>query len=344
MSSRGSSAGDAPGEREIIEHIRRRLPEPPTTMIVGLGDDAAVAVPERGALQVLTTDALMEAVHFDRRFSSLADVGYKAIAVNASDVAAMGGTSSLALLSLMLPAGTSLAEIDELLDGVLEMAAAARLTIAGGNVSRSPGPLVVDVTVTGHVRPRRVLTRSGGRPGDALYVTGNIGAAAAGLEWLREHADSGTVRLKAEDMMPECVQRHRRPEPRLRIGALLGRTRTASACMDLSDGLADAVTKIAEASGTGAAIDASALPIHPGAMAWFTAHGRDPAVAALSGGDDYELLFAVRPKAGAGRLRALGRAARGVSLTRIGELTQAPTVVLVRDGRPEPLPQGFVHF
>lgn len=345
MSSRGSAAGETPGERAIIEHIRGRLPEPPPSLIVAVGDDAAVAAPERGALQVLTTDALVEGVHFERRFSSLADVGYKAIAVNASDVAAMGGTPSLALLSLMLPAGTSMAEIDALLDGVLEMAAAARLTVAGGNITRSPGPLIVDVTVTGHVRPRKILTRSGGRPGDALYVTGSIGAAAAGLEWLK----SSSVRLQAdntdpEGLMAECVQRHRRPEPRLRVGALLGRTRTASACMDLSDGLADAITQIAEASGTGAAIDAGALPIHPGAGAWFAEHEQDPVVAALSGGDDYELLFAVKPKFGGGRLRALARAARGLSLTRIGELTEDAAVVLVRDGRPEPLPLGFVHF
>ena len=148
-------------------------------------------MPERGALQVLTTDALVEGVHFERRFSSLADVGYKAIAVNASDVAAMGGTPAIALLSLMLPAGTSMADIDALLDGVLEMAAAARIAVAGGNITRSPGPLIVDVTVTGHVRPRRILTRSGGRPGDALYVTGTIGAAAAGLEWLRAATAEG---------------------------------------------------------------------------------------------------------------------------------------------------------
>ena len=162
-----------PGERAIVAHIRRRLPPPPSSLIVGVGDDAAVAAPERGALQVLTTDALVEGIHFERRFSSLEDVGYKAIAVNASDVAAMGGTPALALLSLMLPAGTLMEEIDSLLDGVLEMAALARLHIVGGNITRSPGPLIVDVALTGHVRPRRILTRSGGRPGDTLYVTGS---------------------------------------------------------------------------------------------------------------------------------------------------------------------------
>ena len=250
----------------------------------------------------------------------------------------------MALLSLMLPSGTPLTDIDALLDGVLEMAAAAGITVAGGNITRSPGPLVVDVTVTGHVRPRRVLTRAGGRPGDGLYVTGSIGAAAAGLEWLNENFRSNeNFRLKAEDPIFECVLRHRRPEPRLRIGAMLGRTRTASACMDLSDGLADAIPQVTRASGTGAKVDAAALPIHPGAAAWFTGRGRDPVQAALSGGDDYELLFTVKPKS-AGRLRALAADARGVKFTRIGELTKDASVVLLRDEGPEPLPAGFAHF
>jgi len=342
------NGGDTPGERAIVAHIRRRLPAPPPSLIVAVGDDAAVVAPERGALQVLTTDAVVEGVHFERHFSSLADVGYKAVAVNASDIAAMGGTPSLALLSLMLPAGTSMTDIDALLDGALEMAALARVHIVGGNITRSPGPLVVDVAMTGHVRPRRILTRAGGRAGDALYVTGTIGAAAAGLDWLRHAIEAGrtgdiTASAETPAGISECVQRHRRPEPRLRVGALLGRTRAASACMDLSDGLADAVRQIAEASGTGAVIDATALPIPSEAIRWFVEHGRDPVTTALSGGDDYELLFCVKPKA-AGRLRGVVRESRGMPVTRIGELTKDPSVLLNRDGTLEPLPLGFTHF
>lgn len=333
MSSLGS-------ERGLIDHIRRRLPAAPPSLIVAPGDDAAVAIPERGAFQVLTTDAVVEGIHFDRRFSSLADAGYRAMAVNASDIAAMGATPALALLSFLLPATTSLADIDALLDGILEMAATAKVAIAGGNLSRSPGPLVVDVTMTGHVRPRRILTRAGGRAGQALYLTGTIGAAAAGLGWLKDHPDGRGGEAGA---MADCVRRHRRPEPRLRVGALLGRTRTASACMDLSDGLADAVRQIAEASGTGATIDAASLPVDPAARDWFASKGRDPVTAALEGGDDYELLFAVPRKSG-GRLRGVQRNARGVALTRIGELTSEREVVVVRDGAREPLPDGFSHF
>ncbi|MEO5896728.1 MAG: thiamine-phosphate kinase [Vicinamibacterales bacterium] len=347
MSSPVSDAARAtPGERAIIEHIRRRLPSPPASLIVPAGDDAAVVLPERGEMQVITTDALLEGIHFDRRFSSLADVGYKAIAVNVSDVAAMGGTPSFILLSLMLPDGTSHEDLDALLDGVLEMAVEARVTIAGGNVTRSPGPLIVDVTAVGHVRPRRVLTRSGGRPGDSLYVTGTIGGAAAGLGWLRENATAltpGALREPPDPAMAAAARRHRRPQPRLRIGAVLGRARVASACMDLSDGLSDAVRQVAEASGTGAILDAATLPIDPAARAWFTARQVDPLAAALSGGDDYELLFTL-PAGTSRRLRSVETIAAGVPLTRVGELTRDTALIVLRDNRPEPLPQGFTHF
>ena len=143
--------------------------------------------------------------------------------------------------------------------------------------------------------------------------------------------------------MDECVARHRRPEPRVRVGAMLGRTRAASACMDLSDGLADAVSQIAGASGTGAVIDAGALPIHPGAREWFESQGRDPIEASLAGGDDYELLFAV-PRKSRGQLRGVLQQSRGVTLTRIGELTPEKTLVVLKNGTASPLPCGFVHF
>jgi thiamine-monophosphate kinase len=334
------------GERALIERIRRRVPPAPRELLVGIGDDAAVAVPDRGALQVLTTDALVEGVHFDRRFSTPADIGYKALAVNVSDVAAMGATPRFALLSLMLPVDTTLDEVDGLLDGLLDLASATRVGLAGGNVTRSPGPLVIDVTVIGSVKPRKVLTRGGGRAGDVLYVTGQIGAAAAGLGWLRRQpAPQGRSMVSRPDQaaLAECVARYCRPEPRARIGALLGRNRAASACMDLSDGLADAVAQVSSACGTGATIDVSLLPLHPGAREWFAQGGQDPVTACVAGGDDCELLFAV-PRRTRSRLRTVLQEARGVSITRIGELTKDPAVGLARAGRLEPLPSGFVHF
>lgn len=326
------------GERGLIDRIRRRLPPPPPELAVGPGDDAAVLTGDRGALQILTTDAVIEGVHFDLRFSSPADVGYKALAVNVSDVAAMGGTARVALLSLMLPESTLTRTVDELLDGFLSLAASLKVALAGGNISRSPGPLIADVTVVGSAKPRKVLTRGGGKPGDAVFVSGSIGAAAAGLGWLRSHREA-----EPNGFLAECIHRHRRPEPRSRLGALLGRTRAATACMDLSDGLADAVRQLAEASGTGAKIDASAVPVHPGAVEWFQSLGKDPLDATIGGGDDYELLFTVSSRR-MGRLRGVSRLLRGVPITRIGELTKDNSIDLVRGGVSGPLPHGFSHF
>ncbi len=350
MSLPGSSpaAGELPGERALIDRIRQRVPAAPASLVIGIGDDAAVVAPDRGALQVLTTDALVEGVHFDRRFSTWVEIGHKALAVNVSDVASMGGSPRFALLSLMLPASTTAPDVDGMLDGLLALAKELRIHLAGGNITRSPGPFVLDVTLVGSVKPRRVLTRGGGRPGDGLYVTGQVGAAAAGLAWLRQHAPASPVAgprgVRPDDPeLSACVERYCRPLPRARVGELLGRNRAASACMDLSDGLADAVTQMAGAGGTGARIDATALPLNPAGCSWFASSGEDPITAAVSGGDDYELLFAV-PRRSLGRLKGVLRDARGVPITGIGELTADPGIGLIRNGRVEPLPAGFAHF
>jgi thiamine-monophosphate kinase len=324
------------GERALIERIRARVPPAPADVLVGIGDDAAVIAADRNRAAVLTTDALVEGVHFDRGLMSAFDIGHKALAVNLSDLAAMGAEPRVALLSLALPGSWLVSDLDGLLDGLLALAADTRVSLVGGNITRSPSILYVDVTAVGWVHPRRILTRSGGRPGDELYVTGAIGGAAAGLEQLQ-------TKSGADPSDSSCALRYRRPQPRVRIGTALGRTRAASACMDLSDGLADAVSQMADASGTGATIDADALPIEPAARDWFASCGADPVRRALAGGEEYELLFAVRPRY-RGRLRALQSSARGVPITRIGQLTPDRAVRVVRGRDSEPMPEGFAHF
>ena len=324
------------GERAVIARIRERLPANPPWMIVGAGDDAAVVEPVRGALEVLTTDGLVEGIHFDHRFSRPFDIGWKALAVNVSDVAGMGAAPRVALLSLSLPPSLAVGAVDGLIDGFLALARAARVTLGGGNITRSPGPLVVDVALSGSVRRRDVLRRDGARPGDAVFVTGSVGAALAGLEFLRAGGEESAA-------MEPCVERYRRPEPRYRIGAVLGRARAATACMDMSDGLADAARQIADASRAGVRLLAEELPVEAAARRWFERAGGDAVASAVAGGDDYELLFTV-PRRHMGRLRHVARQARGVPITRIGEITSEREVLLVRDGRAEPLPGGFVHF
>ncbi|MFL6281194.1 MAG: thiamine-phosphate kinase, partial [Vicinamibacterales bacterium] len=173
-------------ERDLITRIRRQLSPDPDWVLVGIGDDAAVVEPERNRVEVLSVDALVEGVHFDRRFVPPDAIGHRALAVNLSDLAAMGAAPRLALLSLALPASLPLVDFDELIGGVAALAAGSRVHVIGGNLTRSTGPLVIDVTVMGTVKRRQVLTRSGARPGDELYVSGTIGAAMAGRLLLSE--------------------------------------------------------------------------------------------------------------------------------------------------------------
>ena len=328
---RSITVGDL-SESELIATVSSRLPPRPDWMVVGIGDDAAVVEPERNRLQVLSVDALVEGVHFDRAFTPPAAIGHRALAVNLSDLAAMGATPRLALLSFALPTELPLADFEALSAGLTALARRYGVEIAGGNLARIAGPMVLDITVVGGVKRRRALTRSGARPGDEIYVTGSIGAAAAGLQMLK----SGT------GVSSPCVERYLYPEPRVRIGQLLGRNRAATACMDLSDGLADAVRQVAEASGVGATIDADAVPLDAGARGWFDERGLDAVAEAMTGGDDYELLFTSRPRT-RGRLAAASRHG-DAPLTRIGSCTAGRALILRQNGSERPLPRGYSHF
>ena len=331
-------------EGELIARISDRLPARPDWIPVGIGDDAAVVEPERNRLEVLSVDALVEGVHFDRAFTPPAAIGHRALAVNLSDLAAMGATPRLALVSLALPRSLSLAEFDGIMESLITLAGRCRIAIAGGNLTRIDGPLVIDITVLGTVKRRQVLTRSGARAGDDLYVSGTVGTAAAGLQMLQARArpsatGDATDRASSGE---SCINRYLYPEPRLRLGSLLGRNRAAMACMDSSDGLADAVRQLAEASGVGATIEAEAVPLEADARRWFEQRGSDAVREAITGGDDYELLIAVRPRV-RGRLTAALRHG-GTPLTRIGTCTADRALVLRQNGAAQPLPRGYSHF
>lgn len=343
MTDAAATVGDC-SERDLIARIRQGLPPAPDWLLIGIGDDAAVAEPERNRAEILTVDALVEGVHFDRAFVPPAAIGHRALAVNLSDLAAMGAAPRLALLSMALPPALPLDDFDGIISGFTALARQHSVHVAGGNLTRSPGPLMLDVTVMGTVKRRQALTRSGARAGDDLYVSGSLGSAAAGLALLRErrttHAEQRTT--NNERLTGSFLH----PQPRLALGMHLSRNRAASACMDLSDGLADGLGQIAEASGVGMTVDTTALPIELEARAFFASRGLDAVTQALTAGDDYELLFAVRPRTS----RRLTEAARrgGVPLTRIGRCTAERGVVLqgaaasVLDAGS--LPRGFTHF
>jgi thiamine-monophosphate kinase len=327
------------GERALVDRLRARVGSAPPSVIVGIGDDAAVVEPERGTLDVLTTDSLIEHVHFRRDWTAPGAVGHKAVAVNLSDLAAMGATPRALLLSLALPPALTLADFDALVGGAIDEARAERAALVGGNLARSPGPLVIDVTAVGSVHRRRILKRHGVRPGDELYVTGAVGAAAAGLAML----EAGTDRAALDETAKACVEAYERPVARVRCGRLVASSRAATAAIDLSDGLAEAAVELARASGTGVRIEASAVPVHPGARAWSERAGRDPVADAVAGGEDYELLFAVPPRRRRGFLAAVARA-HGLAVTRVGVLTAEPGAWLDRASARSPLSGTFRHF
>lgn len=329
------------GERALVARITARLASRPWVQ-VGPGDDAAVVLPEPRTADVFTTDALVDGVHFDLQLMSPEDVGHRALAVNLSDLAAMGARPRCALLSLVLPGSTTVEFVDGLLDGMLRLADREGVALVGGNVTRSPATLVVDVTAIGAVHPRRVLRRAGARAGDDVYVTGTLGDGASGLASLRRAGTAGP-------RDPESELRYRRPEPRTRAGLLLSRNKVASACIDLSDGLADGVRRIAEASGVGVTLDAGLLPVREHVRSWAPAGAAAVdgcphwLALALDGGDDYELLFTASPRA-RGRLRGVQRLLGDLPITRIGQVTKDRTLSLLTDGGLRSLPEGFEHF
>lgn len=325
-------------ERALIARIRARVPSTHPDLLIGIGDDAAMLRPARNRAEIVTTDMLVEGVHFRREWSSPRDIGAKAVLVNVSDLDAMGAEPRVATLSLALPADMRLDDFDALVDGVAEAAAAARIAIAGGNLTGSPGPLVIDVTALGSVHARKVLRRDGARAGDEIYVTGTIGAGRAGLKWLERHGLPGPA-----DAAWPAVRRACRPAPPIGAGMALSRTGASRAAIDLSDGLADGLRRLSEGSGTGMRIDASALPIDPATLAVFASLGLDPVAETLAGGDDYELLFTVSPRH-RGRFKG-ARRVLGTSVTRIGVVTAGPDVVISTPEGDRPLPSsGFDHF
>lgn len=321
-------------ESDLIAIIQRHTSAAADWVVVGIGDDAAIVAPAKNRLEVLTVDALVEGVHFDRRFTPPEAIGHRALAVNLSDLAAMGAEPRHALLSLALPATMSLDDFDRLAAGFGQLAHQHKLALIGGNLTRTAGPLVIDVTVVGTVKRRRALLRSGARPGDDVYVSGSVGLAAAGLAALR----AGDT----DPALASAIERYLCPQPRVRLGVLLGRNGAASACMDLSDGLADAVTQVSRASGVGMIIDASTIPTDAAALARLGLGGSNPLTTAITAGDDYELLFTVRPRL-RNRLRTVSRQADTI-FTRIGTCTSERDVVLRCEDRVEPMPLGYTHF
>ena len=327
------------GERGLIERVRRRLPAPGPAVLVGIGDDAAAIAWPDGQILLLTTDTLIEGVHFRRATSTLRDVGAKALAVNVSDIAAMGGEPRFALLALACPPDCGVADIDELYAGILEMAGRHGVELIGGDTCATPERMVLTLTLVGGLAGVP-LTRRGARPGDAILVTGTLGASAAGLASL-EH---GRSRLEPA-AAAEIQSAHRRPTPRVAEGRIIRASGAATAMIDVSDGLATDLAHVAEESGVGARVRLAALPVSEATREAARALDQAAWAWAVSGGEDYELLFTAAPE------RAVALAARittetGTPVSRIGEIRPAAEGVAFLDeaGRAVDVRAGFEHF
>lgn len=296
------------GEEGVVALLRERFAS--DAGVVGIGDDAAV-FPSPGATLVLTTDTMVEGVDFDLAYSSGTDLGWKVLAINVSDLAAMGARAAQAVATMCLPPATQLALVEEVIDGLADAAAEWGVQLVGGDLSSAP-TITLGVALLGSVDG--AVLRSGARVGDAICVTGELGGSAGGLAQL--HADPAA--------RGPLVTRHLRPRPRILEGARL-REAGATAMLDVSDGLVIDLARLLDAGGVGCEVDDAAIPIDPG----LSDTGLDGFRASLFGGEDFELLFTLPPTKVEDARRVLSEL--GTNVTRIGTVTSGPRRIGTRE-------------
>jgi thiamine-monophosphate kinase len=314
-------------EEELLDAIRRVLSVADPDVVVPVGDDAAVVRPGVGDL-VLTTDALVEGTHFDRVTATPHDIGYKAIVVSVSDIAAMAASPRYALCALTLSDDVDAAWTMELFGGMREACGEFATSLVGGNIARGSS-VSIDVTLTGEVARGRAITRAGAQPGDTVVVTGSLGGAAAGIRLTRE-----AIHGQLTDVVRDAIRRQQRPTPRVGEAQVLAR-HGATAMIDVSDGLARDLTRICEASGVGVRLDLSKIPAHPAA-----AEGE-----ALGGGEDYELLATMPSELAVSEASTEVLDVFGVPVTTIGVILVGDPEAVDADGGRHPLePAGWDHF
>lgn len=328
------------GEFPLIERLSARLGRPRPDVVVGIGDDVAVIETGPERLLVATCDVQVAGVHFLLERVDPRRLGRKAAAVNISDVAASGGLPAHFLSSLVLPADTEVAWVEQLYDGLAEEARRWGADVVGGNVSGGDR-LVIDLTLFGEVPPDELLRRDGARPGDRVLVSGTLGAATAGLR-LSLHPETAVE----QSLSLRALNAFETPVPRVREARVAARSGCVSATIDISDGLAADLGHVCDRSGVGARIDAARVPVAEVARAVAEAVGEEGLAWALGGGEDYEMLFVAEP----GRAGALAdeiRDATGTPVTEIGEIVDAQSgrSLVMPDGETVPLaPEGWRHF
>jgi thiamine-monophosphate kinase len=315
-------------EQLLIARVRRAVPQS-AAVRAGIGDDCAVLEVPRGQQLLVTTDFTLENVHFRRDWHAPEVVGRRCLMRGLSDIAAMGGRPLAAFLSLALPADLAQPWVDRFYRGLLELAREFRVAFAGGDTSQSPCGIQADIVVTGAVPRGQAILRSSARPGDRIYVTGELGGSAEAVHQLLK-----SPRKPAQKLRPADYPRHFHPTPRLAQGEWLRRRGLASAMIDMSDGLSTDLDHICQESGVGAVIEAAAIPLaRVGRPAYSVSLER-----ALHGGEDYELLFTSAKK--------LPSRMAGIDVTQIGQITRGKAMTLALDNgrRQKLIPHGWEHF
>jgi thiamine-monophosphate kinase len=326
-------------EADLITRITAMAQRSSPDLILGIGDDAAIIRQDEHQWWLFTTDSQIENVHFRREYTPPRLLGHKALAVNLSDIAAMGGAPRFALLSLNLPKNTEASVVDEMLAGMVALADKYSTILVGGDIAGSGNGITITITIIGECPAGRALRRDGARPGDLIFVTGRLGLAAIGLQLLQRG-------YRYDPALPVHLQQpilaHLQPTPRLEIGQRLAERHLATSLIDISDGLSTDLHHICQASGVGAIVYAEDIPVatHVPEEVPTTALEN-----ALNGGEDYELLFTV-PKERMAQIESLRAQFRGLPITLIGEITNEPgRMSLEQAGERTPLlPRGHDHL
>ena len=332
-------------EFDFIDALRRRVASSAQSIVTGIGDDAAVFRGNSGKETVVTVDLLIEDIDFRRATTPPYLLGHKALAVSLSDLAAMGARPLWSLISIGVPEDVWQTDFaDRMYDGYLDLATRYGVHLIGGDTSRAHEHIVVDSIAIGECSAGMAVKRAGATPTDQIFVTGSLGAAAAGLRLIERGAHLAEQNLGDEDSqkLDHVLLRQLRPEPRVGWGIVLGEERLATAMIDLSDGLSSDLNHLCVASNVGALIDASLLPIDERVVELCGRRALDPLQLALHGGEDFELLFTVKPE----NVSRLPRRVDGVELKRIGEITRANDGVKILEGTRtwELRPGGWKHF
>jgi len=335
-------------EREFIDALRRRVKAETSrssSLVAGIGDDAAVFRNTAGKDTVITADLLVEDIDFRRTTAPPFLLGHKALAVSLSDVAAMGSRPMWSMVSVGVPEDVWQTDfVDRLYDGLLELANRYGVQLIGGDTSRTTENIVIDSIVVGECASGMSVLRTGAGAGDQIFVTGSLGAAAAGLRLIERGAHLAEQNLADEDSqkLDHMLLRQLRPEPRVGWGIVLGEEHLATSMIDLSDGLSSDLNNLCSASGVGAWIDSSQLPVDETVIELCGRRALDPLQLALHGGEDFELLFTVKPA----DVARLPRRVDGVGIKRIGEITSASEGIRISEGARiwELKPGGWKHF